>query len=402
MFLLKTAWENIFFHKKRSFLSVALVAVATATILLSRGLVEYFERGMAIGFIQASGHIEIAKKGFWDAKTVENSFLDKDEIIFLNEYVGGLSHLKSQDAVLNFQGMIGTDEVSTIFWGQAYDEPFSLGATKGEPVFADDTSIVLGEELFEKLNLKLEDEPQVSLMTSFLQSEISTGSFEVCGNINTGSTQNDAGFLVASRSALLEYFEVEDMASYIRVYLDGDKYVEGVQKVMEEYFENNNLPYEVRDWKSLNPSWAQVSGLFNVMFFAVSTILCILVFVSLTQSISASFMERIGEFGTMEAIGLGKSALIISLVLEVLIIAFFAVFLGVAFAHFGNFFTDFFNITMNPPGSNMSYGLHFFITPHSVFSTQVYIVFTCLCAICYPIYTIARLQAHHLMHYSSS
>ena len=68
MFLLKSAWDNIKFHKKRSILSILLITIASAAILLYRGFVEYSEQGMAIGFIQESGHLQVALKDFWNKK----------------------------------------------------------------------------------------------------------------------------------------------------------------------------------------------------------------------------------------------------------------------------------------------------------------------------------------------
>ena len=41
MFLLKSVWDNILFHAKRSFLSVLLITIASSAMLLYRGFVEY-------------------------------------------------------------------------------------------------------------------------------------------------------------------------------------------------------------------------------------------------------------------------------------------------------------------------------------------------------------------------
>lgn len=400
MFLLKTAWDNIFFHKKRSFLSILLIVVASSTILLYKGYVEYCEQGMALGFISSCGHIEVAKKDFWNKNTSENTTINGKAILELQEYFSKIAKVKRTDAVLNFQGIMGTEEASKIFWGKAYDDPQSLGVTVGEPLFAEDASIIVGEGLFNALNLDLENNNQVNLMTSLFGNDISTGTFELSGYINTGVPQNDEGCVIASRTALLEYFEIDDMASYIRIYLENDKDTEEVQKMINSYFNENNLPYESMDWKTLNPTWKQIQGHFNIQFSVISVILCILIFVSLTQSICASFMERIGEFGTMEAIGLKKAQLIMSLVLEISIIAIIGIIGAIILSHFGNVFTETFNITMVPPGYSEGYRLNFFITWHSVIITQSFIFFTCLIAVMYPIYTIKNLTTIHLMHYS--
>ncbi|MGP1438485.1 MAG: ABC transporter permease [Treponema sp.] len=400
MFLLKTAFANIFFHKKRSLLSILLIAVASSTILLYKGYVEYSERGLALSFIENSGHIQVACKDFWDGKIENNKLLTASDIDTLEEYFFSVSKIEKVDAILNFQGIIGTENSSKIFWGIAYDEPHELGVTEGIPVFEEDNSLVLGVGLFNALDINFKNNNIVNLMTTISSNEINSGSFEVSGYIDSGVSQNDAGFVIASRHALLDFFELDNVASCIRIYLEDEKDVKQIQKLFNSYFEKNNLVFETRDWKTLNPTWAQISSLFNTQFSVISFILCILIFVSLTQSIGASFMERLSEFGTMEAIGLNKISLIFSLIMEVLLLSLLGVVLGILFSYLGNSIAETFNITMTPPGYSKGFPLRFFITTTSIFKTQFFILLTCLIATLQPIYTIGRLTTARLMHYS--
>lgn len=400
MFLLKTALANILFHKKRSFLSILLIAVASCTILLYKGYVEYSERGLALTFIENSGHIQIAYKGFWDEKNENIKLLNASDIKTLQEYFSNVSKIKKLDAILNFQGIIGSENTSKIFWGIAYDDPHTLGATEGMPVFEDDNSLVLGMGLFNALNVDLENNNIINLMTTISSNELNSGSFEVAGYLDSGIPQNDAGFVIASRRSLLNFFELDDMASCLRIYLESEKDVKAIQGMLSSYFEKNNLPFETRDWKTLNPTWVQISSLFNTQFSVISIILCILIFVSLTQSISASFMERLSEFGTMEAIGLKKISLVFSLTLEVFLLAIISIILGILFSYLGNLATETFNITMTPPGYSKGFPLRFFITVASTLTTQFFILLTCLIATLQPIYAIGKLTTVQLMHYN--
>lgn len=401
MFLLKTSWDNIKFHKKRSILSILLISIASSAILLYRGFVEYTEQGSALTFIESSGHIQAAVKGYWDEKNSEKNILDAAKINSIKKIFLSVQSKKKFDAVLNFQGLIGTEKNSSIFWGAGYDEPHTLGASSGEPVFDGDTSLVLGRILFNSLNIKLQEDTYVNILSSVGSSGLLAGSFAVSGTIDTGVPQNDAGFVIASRKALLDFFEIEDTASYMRLFLKNEDKTEEVKKFIDSYFEENNLPFETKTWKELNPSWQQISDLFNIQFSVISSILCLLIFVALTQSISASFMERIGEFGTMEAIGLKKSVLICILILEVCILAFAGIIGGIILAKTGNFITEIFNIRMTPPDSDRSYLLVFLITSRAFFVTQTFIFITALSAVIYPVYTIMRHSCISLINYNN-
>ena len=402
MFLLKSVWDNILFHAKRSFLSVLLITIASSAMLLYRGFVEYSEQGLALGFISNSGHIQVSMKSAAEPQSTGTALLSARDMETLRSIYADMPVVKYSDAVLNFQGIIGTDKDTAVFWGAGYDAPQRLGATDGTPVFAGDQSLVLGKELFETLKLSTAQDPFVNLMSSIGDSGLLTGSFAVSGWLDTGTPQNDAGLVIASRSALLDFFELKDSASYMRVYLHKDTDMPAAQTALDSYFAEHQLPYQTQNWKELNPSWEQISGLFRNQSSFISIILYILIFTALTQSLSASFMERIGEFGTMEAIGLKRSSVIQMLVLEVCLISLAGIIGGIVLAQLGNSLTETWNITMTPPGYTRAYRLSFYITLPAILITQFFIFLTGIISVLHPMYTICKHSTVQLIHYNGS
>ena len=405
MFLLKSVWDNILFHAKRSFLSVLLITIASSAMLLYRGFVEYSEQGLALSFISNSGHIQVSMKSAAEPQHTDNTgtaLLSARDMEMLRSIYADMPVVKSSDAVLNFQGIIGTDTDTAVFWGAGYDSPQHLGATDGTPVFAGDQSLVLGKGLFETLKLSTAQEPFVNLMSSIGDSGLLTGSFKVSGWLDTGTPQNDAVLVIASRSALLDFFELKDSASYMRIYLHKDTDMPAAQTALDSYFAEHQLPYQTQNWKERNPSWKQISGLFRNQSSFISIILYILIFTALTQSLSASFMERLGEFGTMEAIGLKRSSVIQMLVLEVCLISLAGIIGGIVLAQLGNSLTEIGNITMTPPGYTRAYRLNFYITLPAILTTQFFIFLTGIISVLHPMYTICKHSTVQLIHYNGS
>ena len=420
MFLLKSVWDNILFHAKRSFLSVLLITIASSAMLLYRGFVEYSEQGLALSFISNSGHIQVSMKSAAEPQhtgagnpdtntantdTITNTnsgtaLLSARDMETLRSIYADMPVVKSSDAVLNFQGIIGTDTDTAVFWGAGYDSPQTLGATDGTPVFAGDQSLVLGKGLFETLKLSTAQEPFVNLMSSIGDSGLLTGSFEVSGWLDTGTPQNDTGLVIASRSALLDFFELKDSASYMRIYLHKDTDMPAAQAALDSYFAEHQLPYQTQNWKEHNPSWEQISGLFRNQSSFISIILYILIFTALTQSLSASFMERLGEFGTMEAIGLKRSSVMQMLALEVCLISLAGIIGGIVLAQLGNSLTEIGNITMTPPGYTRAYRLSFYITLPAILTTQFFIFLTGIISVLHPMYTICKHSTVLLIHYN--
>ncbi|CEM63065.1 ABC transporter permease [Treponema phagedenis] len=403
MFLIKSAWDNITFNKKRNTFSILLIAIASASILLFQGYVEYSKQGMALGFIQKSGNIQIRVKGPHDTFQKDANLLTAKDILQLREFCAQLPEITDIDAVLEFNGIIGTEKNSSIFWGAAYDKPHAVGITAGTPVFADDRAVVLGELLFEELEMDLDNtENFVNIMTTTITGDIATASFDVNGYLATGNFQTDSGLVITSRKAVLDLFELEDSANYLRLFLKNDKDLEKVEKGIQEFFIKHNLNFETANWKQLNPEWEKITGLNTVQFSVVSVILCVLIFVSLTQSLSASFMERIGEFGTMEAIGLKKSSVILLLLVESCMLSLFGIALGVLLSQFGNVITTALKIEWVPPGYTKAYALNFYIDLTAIVITQSFIFITCLIAVVYPIYTVKKYSSMNLINYNGA
>ena len=239
-------------------------------------------------------------------------------------------------------------------------------------------------------------------MSSIGDSGLLTGSFKVSGWLDTGTPQNDAVLVIASRSALLDFFELKDSASYMRIYLHKDTDMPAAQAALDSYFAEHQLPYQTQNWKERNPSWEQISGLFRNQSSFISIILYILIFTALTQSLSASFMERLGEFGTMEAIGLKRSSVIQMLVLEVCLISLAGIIGGIVLAQLGNSLTEICNITMTPPGYTRAYRLSFYITLPAILTTQFFIFLTGIISVLHPMYTICKHSTVQLIHYNGS
>lgn len=401
MFLIESAWSNIVFNKKRNIFSVLLIAIASASILLFHGYVEYCKEGLKITFVDKSGNLQVAAHSA-DSPDENGKLLTADDMEKLNSFFTSAKEISKTDAVLEFNGIIGTQKSSTIFWGASYDKPETVGVSAGEPVFSGENRVVLGETLYKKLKLDEENsEKFVTLMTTSVTNDVAAASFSVSGYLSTGNLQADSGLVIASRRTILDLFGEEDAASYIRIFLKNDKDEALVRAKLQSFFEENRLDFHVRDWKEINPEWKQINTMNEIQFSVVSFILCVLIFVSLTQSLQTLFMERIGEFGTMEAVGLKKSSILCILVFEVCIISFIGIVSGIFLSKLGSFTAQSLHIEWTPPGYTKPYALSFFIRPSSLLQTQFFIFTSCVFSLIYPLYVVKKHSSFRLMRYVS-
>ncbi len=80
--LLKIAWRNIWRNKRRTFITVASIMFALFFAIIMRGFGKGSYAKMKQNAIEAySGYLQIQKKGYWDDKTINNSFAIDSELL---------------------------------------------------------------------------------------------------------------------------------------------------------------------------------------------------------------------------------------------------------------------------------------------------------------------------------
>jgi putative ABC transport system permease protein len=393
--LLQMAWANLFFNRKRTALMVLLVAAALCSIILYRGYVAYSREGMKLGFIEKGGNIQIAAGDFWKYGG-ENQLLNGEVLANLQKLLANAPEVKSVEPVLDFSGIIGTMSVSRIFWGKAYENPHRFfGITGGNPVFPGDDSLVLGSRLAETLGFFensrfINEGGYVNIMTSLESSGLSLGSFAIAGITDTGVPQNDEGLVIASRKSILDFLGLDDIATYIQVYLLDDKNTPDMETYIAGEARKLGLNIETRNWIQLNPSFSQINTLNEIQCAIFSGILCFLIVISITQSLSAAFNERLSEFGTLEAIGLGKQKITVLLALEVLLLSALGLGFGILFSWFAEKAVAALNIMLTFPGYSASYPLRFYLQPKDIAGSALFVLAACFLAMASPVYHIRR------------
>src|SRR5574344_561491 len=181
--LINLAWSNLWYNKKRTILQFLLIIITLTALILYKGYVDYSKEGMSLGFIEKSGHLQIKSKN--------SEYLSPEDLYKLDSKLSENFGVNKLEAVLKFSGIIGNENISTIFWGEAYDNPDKrYGVCEGSPVFPNSENLVLGKNLAENLGIDSLDE-YVNILTNSPNSGMSLSYFSVSGLTDTGIPEND-------------------------------------------------------------------------------------------------------------------------------------------------------------------------------------------------------------------
>ncbi|WP_234932103.1 hypothetical protein [Borreliella garinii] len=103
--MLKLAFFNIFRDVRRSMMISFLLVSSVVFLLLFIGYMNYSSEGMEMGLVSSTGHIQIARKNYFNPKfsSIKNNLILKDcEILQIKNEINKYSEFKSSNLIVNF------------------------------------------------------------------------------------------------------------------------------------------------------------------------------------------------------------------------------------------------------------------------------------------------------------
>ena len=119
---------------------------------------------------------------------------------------------------------------------------------------------------------------------------------------------------------------------------------------LQELIAQNHLDLEWKRWLEIRPMYSQVKRFMSIIFGFVFILLAVLVAFAIYNTQSASIVERLGEIGTLRAMGLTRFGVWKILALEGFCLGLIGGLIGVAISIGGDLFLRSVNILYIPPG----------------------------------------------------
>jgi putative ABC transport system permease protein len=108
---------------------------------------------------------------------------------------------------------------------------------------------------------------------------------------------------------------------YLLIRLTDEAYLKQAQEDFGKFFAEHNIPAQTRDWMQAAGSMAQLSNGIKGIFNGVVLLIAVVAVIIIMNTLVISVTERMGEIGTMRAIGAQKSFVRRMVVWETLILA---------------------------------------------------------------------------------
>ncbi len=326
----KIAWRNLWRNRRRTMLTIASVLFALFLALLMRSMQLGSYSSMVESAVKSTtGYIQVHEKGYWDDKSIDNTFETSDSIestILSHPNVSQIVPRLESFALLSS----GRQTKGSVVIGTLPDTEDKASGLKGRLVSGNyleegDQAILLAEGLAQYLKAAVGD--TVVILGQGYHGMTAAGAYPVKGIISFIQPDINNSMTYIPLLAAQELYSTPSRLTSLSVMLaDPDK----MKKTRNDLVENLPVTLEVMNWNEMLVELVQAIEGDNISGQFTLGILYLVVGFGILGTILMSTMERRKEFGIMVAVGMRRTKLAIIVFIESLIISIMGILAGVA------------------------------------------------------------------------
>jgi ABC-type lipoprotein release transport system permease subunit len=334
MKLCKLAYRNIWRNKRRTVITIASVffAVFFCSIMDSQ------QKGMWEQMIYntlrtQAGHIEIHGAGYWDDKIVDNFMTIDDAAISKISRLDNVDNVSPRVEIFALASFTNATKGIAVVGISPGNEAkkFNLAShiTKGDYLSETDDGIIIGEELASYLQVSVGDTVAFIGQGHFGVSAAEL--FPVRGIFHFTARELNSSVAYASLPTVQNFIDMPDGYSGILITLKDDKLLDNAIKKVKEVVDTENN--EVYPWHFTMQRLLRTAESDQLFSKLIIFILYLIVGFGILGTVIMLTNERKKEFRTMISLGMQRGKLALTVVIELLLMAFIGVLSGLAISY---------------------------------------------------------------------
>ncbi len=350
--LWRVAWRNLWRHRTRTLTMTSAVAFSYGLCLFSMGLGDDGHQQMLDEAAEgAGGEILVHADGYWASKSSDLLIRDASSVLLDVEsapgvtaaiprmIINGLVSSAAGNRMLFLQGIDPERELSLRDLSEHLEEGVYLDGTDR------DDPIILGAVIVEKLELELGD--RVVLTATQPDGEVARALFHLTGVIETGLSDVDEMMGLTNLAAAQEAVGADGMLTQIGVMtdpgLEADSVAAGIRVASAS--EANGL--EVLTWQEAIPEMVGFIEVDDAFLYIYLVVIFAIVAFAIANTFLMAVMERVREFGLLNALGLKGRGVAGLLLTETLLMTALAMSIGFVLGYSGHLAADHWGIPLS-------------------------------------------------------
>lgn len=369
--MFKLALRNILRQKSRTAMTLAAIVFGVSGLILTGGFVADVLTQLGEATIHSQlGHVQVFKQGFYEkgSRSPEKYVIDDADQI-----ARFAAKMPEADTVLQrirFAGLLNNGKADWAIVGEGVepDKENHLGTfvriTAGRQLKDEDASgVLIGDGVAKALALEPGD--TVTLIMNTADGALNTTELNVVGVFQSFSKDFDTRAVRIPIAAARELL-ARDGANSIVLLLHRTADTALVKNLLIPRLQS--LGFDIRDWVELSDFYAKTVELYRTQFGVLQWIVLIMVLLSVFNTVNMSVFERVGEFGTLMALGNTRGYVFRLVMAENAMLGLFGAVVGVVLGTLAALAISEVGIPMPPPpNSNVAYTATVRVLPNTVF-----------------------------------
>jgi putative ABC transport system permease protein len=302
----RLAIRNLLGHKLRTGMTFGAVVFGVMSLILSGGFIDdmYIQLREAVIHSQF-GHVQVNARGFFEKGARAPDRFLIDDPVPLKARIAGETGVVDVMARVSFSGLLNSGRSDRPIVGEGIepDRERKLGTfvrvESGRLLEDQDRyAIIVGKGLADALRIKVGD--RVTVVASTSGGALNTLDFDVVGVFQSFSRDYDARAVripLAAAQTLLNTDGVNTLVVSLADTLQTPRIAALLSGQLD------SAKFEVKQWNELTDFYDKTVALYDRQFGVLRLIVLLMVLLGVANSVNMSVFERVGDFGTMMALG---------------------------------------------------------------------------------------------------
>ncbi|MFC2095503.1 ABC transporter permease [Candidatus Bipolaricaulota bacterium] len=392
----KTALRNVFRNRRRTAFSLAVIVVGFIVLVSVLGFVEEALESTKQSLASESGAVQVATEGLFDNTSRGYDYLISPDILGLvvdeAESLPGVVGITWQ---LTFAGLVGDETGSTLIIGRGIVpcvevQDYECLVVQGDPFETNsDRGALLGRGLARKLGVGPGD--RINVATGTVSGNFNAATAEVSGEIVYAFEELESQlglFPIAFVQRLLKTDGVER----ILIGLDDLDDATTFAAVLQDRLDIAGIPLVTRTWQELNATYESLASFYGAFSGLAMMGIAILVFFSVLEVLTISFLERSREIGTLRAFGTPRGQIFRTFLLEGAFLGLIGAILGAVVSVLLVLTFNWIGVSWTPPGAAIPQAIQLRLTGTVILMPIVTVLISTLLSALFPSWRTAKVQ----------
>jgi putative ABC transport system permease protein len=313
--LFKIAIRNLFRYKRRTSLTVSLIAIGVIFVLGYISIAGSFKNMMVAQITDSSlGHLQVHRKGYMAAvdSLPLNMNLKPKPYKVLEEVLKSQPEVEAYSPRIRFGGMFSTFvETTSIRMNGVYpDQEFKTVPLLTSRIIKGEKHLNRGEILVPELlsvGMGVKPGDTVVIVTTNQDGSVNGKKFTVVGILESAQGPGGRDGYITFEDAMevlrMPELEVSEVAIRIKDFSQETAFTERLEALLGKEVNQKGKPiFDVHSWEKLSPFY-NIARMIDIMSIFVKIMLVAVVLISIMNVMIMAVYERVREIGTIAAIG---------------------------------------------------------------------------------------------------